>query len=861
MTNGHVDSWDGVRIRGWAFDPDEPTKPVDVEVLQGGQCILVVKANRYREDLLNAGMGDGRHAFDSPLPVGLFNAPTVVLQLRIRDGGQELAGSPVAADNSGASLDEAALSAVGQRITAVASAAQTPAALDALYAWLQRHHDLVYQRQTALTRMAVQRESWFADIFAQKGTLPDLLHGAAKATVAQYDTLRIDCGEHPDVTVIVPALDHFAYTYRCVQSLVTHGARASFEVIVVDDGSTDETLFASLVMFGDIRVMRNARNQGYLKSINTAAQLARGRYLFFLNNDTEVQEGWLDELVQTFERDPKIGVAGSKLIYPSGLLQEAGGIVWRDGSAMNWGHRGDPDEPQYCFMRDVDYVSGAALMIERPAFEAVGGLSEAFAPAYYEDTDLCFKIRASGRRVVLQPQSRVVHHEGVTSGTDVGNGGVKRFQRINHRTFTLKWLAVLQHHGLSDADPVAESERDVTKRVLFIDDTVPTPDQDAGSNAAVSYMLGLQRLGFKVSFIGDNVLNIPRYIRQLESLGIQCYYSPYSPSVTDVLKDPASRFDLFYVHRLSNMQKYASVIRDRFPKARVVYCMADMHHLRLEREAALTRDKNIRQKAKELKQAEHAMIAAADSVIVHSSFERGLIKAFNPTANIHAIPWTVTPQPTRIPFAERAGIAFIGGYNHPPNVDAAVWLVEAILPLVQAQNPAIECLLIGSQMPDRVRALERPGVRIVGYLEDLKPTLDSLRLTVAPLRYGAGLKGKVLTSLAAGLPCVATPCAVEGMDLPDTLDPLIADTAEALAERIVLAYGNEALNTTLGQAGLAHIADACSHEHVDALLLAASSPKNASRQTHPELATKIPRGTLPNGRSSRTRAIQPRRPS
>ncbi len=391
----------------------------------------------------------------------------------------------------------------------------------------------------------------------KRARFPELLQGAAKATVAQYDTLRIDSGEHPDVTVIIPVFDQFAYTYRCVQSLITHGARASFDVILVDDGSTDETLFASLVMFGDIRIVRNTRNQGFLKSVNIAAQLARGRFLFLLNNDTEVQDGWLDELVQTFERDPTVGIAGSKLLYPNGLLQEAGGIVWRDGSAMNWGRQGDPDEPQYCFMRDVDYVSGAALMIERSVFEAVGGLSEEFAPAYYEDTDLCFKVRASGRRVVLQPQSRVVHHEGVTSGTDVGGSGIKRFQRINHRTFALKWLAVLQDHGFGDTDLAAESERGVTKRVLFIDDTVPTPDQDAGSNAALSYMLGLQRLGFKVSFASDNGLNVPRYTRRLEALGIQCYYSPYIHSIAEILEKSSAAFDVFYVHRLANMQKYA----------------------------------------------------------------------------------------------------------------------------------------------------------------------------------------------------------------------------------------------------------------------------------------------------------------
>ncbi len=859
---GHVDGWDGARLRGWAFDSTNPTRRLDVEVLQGGQRILLLKADRFRPDLAQAGLGDGCCSFDVPLPVTLFDAPTVMLQLRPHGSGQDLTGSPVTARNPSAALDAASLSALSEKIAGTAQAAQAPEALDTLVDWLREHHDLVYARQAALLQAAIRRDVWFAETFTEKGTLPDVLHGAARAVVAQYDTLSHDSGAHPEVTVIIPVYGQFGYTYRCVQSLLAHPSRATFEVIVMDDASADETMFANLVMFGDIRIVRNTRNLGFLKSVNAAAKLARGRLLFLLNNDTEVQEGWLDALVDTFARDPAVGIAGSKLVYPSGLLQEAGGIVWRDGSAMNWGRNGDPHDPQYCYMRDADYVSGAALMIERALFDAVGGLTEAYAPAYYEDTDLCFKARAAGRRVVVQPQSKVVHHEGVTSGTDVSGPGVKRYQRVNYRTFTQQWFDVLQSHGLSDSDPAGEIERGVTKRALFIDDTVPTPDQDAGSNAAMSYMLALQRLGYKVSFVSDNVLNVPRYTGQLEAAGIRCYYSPYTHAVTDVLKNEAAAFDVFFVHRFANMQKYLGLIRERFPKAQVVYCVADLHHLRAEREAEIKQDETLRQAARDLRQKELAMVQAADSVVVHSSFERDLVHAFDPAVQVHAIPWAVVPQPTAVPFTERQGIAFIGGYNHPPNVDAALWLVDAILPLVHAQAPDIECLLIGSQMPDSLRTLERPGLRIVGHLETLHPTLQTLRLMVAPLRYGAGLKGKVLTSLAAGLPCVATPCAVEGMNLPEACNALVAETAEALAERILLAYRDEALNRTIGQAGLDYIAQACAPAHVDARLQAAATRTAARKPRSAVRATAAPRRAAPanSDKPGRTRAGESRTP-
>lgn len=834
---GHVDSTDGNRIHGWAFDPRRPDAHLDIGVYLGEQCLFTLRADRFRQDLLEIGYGDGRHGFEVYTPAELFITPFVILQVRFMEGGRELVGSPVAARTSRVTVDETSLALLGQSIASVSAIAETAEALDGLRAWLTHHHDLVYRRQTSLARAAVQRDIWFTEFVAQKRTLTNLLQEAAKATVAQYDTLHLDKAADPEVTVIIPAYNQFAYTYRCVQSIIAHMPAAPFEIVVADDGSTDETLYAALVLFGGIRIVRNVRNGGFLQAVNAGVQVARGKYLLMLNNDTEVQDGWLDQLLQTFARDPAIGVAGSKLIYPDGRLQEAGAIVWRQGTAMNWGRLDNPDDPQYCFMRDTDYVSGAALMIERRLFDAVGGLSEEFAPAYFEDTDLCFKVRAAGRRVVVQPRSRVIHHEGVTAGTDIGGPLMKRFQRLNHRTFLLKWFETLQQHGLSDTNPHHESERLVTKRLLFIDDTVPTPDQDAGSNVAVQYMLSLQRIGFKVSFVGaDNVAKISPYTDTLEGFGIQCYYRPYTASAESIINDETALFDVFFIHRPANMEKYSALIRQNFPEALIVYCMADIHHLRLEREADIKQDKALRRQAKEMKKTELAMALAADMVVVHSSFEEAFIAHAAPAATVRLIPWPMPARATAVAFEDRKNLAFIGGYNHTPNVDAAIWLVTEIMPLVWATDPAIECLLIGSKMPAAIEALGRPGVQILGHLPELQPVLDGLRLTVAPLRYGAGLKGKVLTSLAAGIPCVATPCAAEGMNLPETLDALVAQTAEDFAAAILAAYHDEALNAAFAQAGLEFIAATCSRDRVDELLRAATSRQDGATPRRPGVA-------------------------
>ena len=149
----------------------------------------------------------------------------------------------------------------------------------------------------------------------------------------------------------------------------------------------------------------------------------------FLNNDTVVRGGWLEHLVITAEGDPKIGAVGAKLLYPDGRLQEAGNILWRDATGWNVGHAENPEDPRYNFLRDADYVSGAALLVRRELFERLGGFSEAYRPAYYEDADLCFGVRSLGYRVVYQPRAEVVHYEGVTSGDErAGRQAIPRDQ-------------------------------------------------------------------------------------------------------------------------------------------------------------------------------------------------------------------------------------------------------------------------------------------------------------------------------------------------------------------------------------------------------------------------------------------------
>jgi glycosyltransferase involved in cell wall biosynthesis len=272
------------------------------------------------------------------------------------------------------------------------------------------------------------------------------------------------------------------------------------------------------------------------------------------------------------------------------------------------------------------------------------------------------------------------------------------------------------------------------------------------------------------------------------------------------------------------MQRYGALVRRWAPEARLVYCVADLHHLRAARriavEAGLAADAPEGSAATEgLRTAELLAALAADTVITHSSFEATYLAAEIPAAAVRLVTWDVPPQPAD-PAAK--GVAFIGSYGHTPNLDAAYELLERVMPLVWAQDPTIPLLLAGSDLPDALRqaavkAASGP-VEVIGWTPDLASVFSRAHLSAAPLRYGAGLKGKVLDSLAAGLPCVCSPIAAEGMDLPATLHALVADGAAAMAATILRLHGDDEAHAALRQAGLAWVAESLSTERLDAAL-------------------------------------------
>ncbi|HEV2362980.1 MAG TPA: glycosyltransferase [Caulobacteraceae bacterium] len=788
-------------LAGWAWDPANPSSPVIVEGIDGTETIFSVLADEPREDLLAAGLGNGRHGFRVKPASWLFERSRNDVVIRRAHDRQALFGSPARVEVPEKGLDESATAFLYQSVGATCALAQSASDLNKPVSILLQ---LLGALLAAQDRLAVDVPGERQD-FLQRAELGNAITPLLSKLLNQYDQLHLEESPEVDVSVVIPAFNHFRYTYNCISSLITnHPDDTSFEIILIDDCSKDETILSSMLFSGDIRVIRNERNAGFVSSCNSGAAVARGEYLFFLNNDTVVKPGWLDTLVTTFKRMPVTGIAGSKLLFEDGRLQEAGGIVWRMGDGWNWGRGLDPNDPKFCYLRDADWVSGAALMIPKKLFDELGGFDVTFAPGYYEDTDLAFRVRAAGRRVVVQPGSEVVHFEGVSSGTDESGSGMKRFQPINRRKFYARWRDTLGAHAFNGDNPEAECERGVRKKAVFIDDTVPTPDRDAGSNAALEHMMALIGLGYKVTFIpADNMAQIEPYTKALQFVGVECLYAPYFWSVEEVFRKKRVDPGLVYLHRFSNARKYALMVKSYFPEARVIYNVADLHFLRMEREDQLkgaVRPETISQRSAEL-----GVMRDVDCVVVHSPAEAELVGRMVPGVRVEVVPWTVRLNPVSLPFGKRQGIGFLGSFGHPPNLDAVRHLKQGIAPGVMAALPNVKFYIAGSGVTDEVRALQSERFEILGHVSDLNNLFGRVRATVVPLRFGAGIKGKVLESLARGIPCIMSEVAAEGLSLAGELGWLVARSPEEMVQKLVSVHEDRELNSAMARAGLEFI--------------------------------------------------------
>ncbi len=609
----------------------------------------------------------------------------------------------------------------------------------------------------------------------------------------------------PIVSVIIPTYGQVPFTLRCLASIAAHAPSVPLEVIVIDDAYPEREV-AALTRVKGIRLQRNEANLGFIGSCNRAAKTARGQYLLFLNNDTQVLDGWCDAMLALFRRRDDVGAVGAKLLYPDGTLQEAGGIIWQDGSGWNFGRHEHPDKPIYNYVREVDYCSGAALMIPRSLFLRVGGFDQRYAPAYFEDSDLSFRLRSLGLKTLYQPRAQVVHFEGVSHGRDLAVG-VKSYQVTNRRTFVRTWAEALDRDHYPNGTDILRARDRARHRmvVLVVDHRMPEPDRDAGSRTMISFIRALLDSDVVVKFWPQNLAYHPGYTEALQDLGVEVMYGPDQLPFRDWMRANGQALDAVLLSRPDVADDCLSVVR-QFSAARVVYYGHDLHFRRMRQHGELTRDETMLRAADRMEELERGLWRRMDTVLYPSVEEAEMVLAMEPTAPARAVlPYCFDSfaEPRLAPDSRR--IIFVAGFAPPPNVDAAVWFVRDVLPLIVARVPGLTMALIGSNPTARVWALAGGAIDIHANVSDavLADWYDKARVAVVPLLSGAGVKLKVVEALRTGVPLVTTPVGAQGLaGIEDVA--FVQRDAEGFADAVVALLVDDALWQQVRSAEIAY---------------------------------------------------------
>ncbi len=617
------------------------------------------------------------------------------------------------------------------------------------------------------------------------------------------EKLVLPTSDEPLVSILIPVYGQHATTYACVKSLADNPPSVPWELVIMDDCSPEPAAEALSMVIGAV-IERNPENLGFLGNVNAGLAKTRGEYVLLLNNDTVLCPGAVDQMLSVFDTHHSVGLVGAKLLNRDGSIQEAGGIVWRDGSAWNWGRNADRLDPRFNYVREVDYCSGAALLIRRELFLKLGGFDPHYKPAYYEDTDLAFRVRQKGLRVMYQPAAEIYHLEGVSHGKDESNG-IKSYQTVNAEKFFQRWQGELLNHRENAVAPELEANRYSKGHVLVVDACMLRPDQDSGSLRMFNLLSLLVEEGFRVTFVADNLEHIDKYVRQLQAIGVQVYHGGWTHSIRQLLRRLGDSLDVVFLCRHYVAVNHVDAVRRYASSAQLVFDTVDLHFVREEREAELNGDAFLQRTAAATRRQELGLVAKADVTLVVSSFEKELLAKLLPEARVEIVSNIHVAQPHRPGYEDRRDILFVGGFQHTPNIDAVKWYASEVLPHLCELLPGVVTRIVGSRMPDDIKALDCEQLRTLGFVEDLAPLLSSARVSIAPLRYGAGVKGKVNEAMNYGIPVVATACAVEGMHLRAGEEVLVAEAPRAFAEAIAKVYLDPELWQKLSVAGVRNV--------------------------------------------------------
>jgi GT2 family glycosyltransferase len=601
--------------------------------------------------------------------------------------------------------------------------------------------------------------------------------------------------EEPLVSVVMVLYGGWELALRAIEALAAN-TEAAYELVLVDNASPDDSLAQLEERVEGATILRNDRNLGFGGASNQGAESARGEVICLLNSDALLEAGWLPPLLEALE-DPRAGAVVSMLLNEDGTLQEAGSVIDSLGYAHAVGTGGDPSDFRYRFRREVDFASAACMLVRRNLFLGLGGFDEIYSPGYFEDADLCFRLQERGLRTIYEPRSRAIH---VRHGSGTAENA-RRLMEDHREVFVERWgerlvrrprlLQVVQE----PRQALAARDAEALDRILVIDDRVPFTDRGSGDPRMARLLAELAALwpSARITFLAESGRDAERYAEPLLRQGIEVVCPPIDWA--EWFDERRYHYGAVIVSRHPNVARFGGYLSATQPQALRIFDTEAFTFRRLERQAELfppgRQREEVTRQALATRVAELRAVDQADVVFCVSAEEAGFVAEIEPAKPTFVLTSVVEPAPHPLGFEERTDLVFFGGFlagSASPNADALAFLVSDVLPLIWQEHPEIRLSVIGADLPDELRTLESPRVRMVGYVEDPAEWLSRARLHVNPMRFGSGVKLKFLDSLGAGLPFVTTTVGAEGLPLGDVRGSTVADDAAGLARLVGRLY-------------------------------------------------------------------------
>ena len=597
----------------------------------------------------------------------------------------------------------------------------------------------------------------------------------------------------------------------------------STEIILVAEGEASIT--------EDSRDERHTRiitcppEDSHIRRLANAATIAHGDVLLFFDPGLHPEDDWLVHVLQCFHAHSDAGIVTGKIVNDTKLVS-AGSVVSGDGSIHNIG-AGCPqlDAPQYSYLREVHSCSAGMLATPRSLYNTIGGFDTQYLSAKYSFADYCFRARARDYKVYYQPAARVAR-----PGSTIPNPGTDEIDDIAY--FLRQWQELLTHQtsrvedGLydsKDGEAVSAGTENTAhdKRVLIVGPKMPEFDRGGGELHIYHIIRLLLEDGWFVTYIAENGTESGPYLQILQQLGVEVYAGPRSEWASDeFLSVPDTliargQFSLAITVFWTIGERYLSIIRSTSPKTKVIVSSIDLHFLRHIRQLFATKvqDMNLvlsqeESYAEEMLRELHTY-SAADAVLCVSDKETALLAdILNTSALAHSLPLMEDLEFFHTPLAERKGILFVGNFHHPPNIDAVRYLCHDIIPLMDksllAEHPIS---IVGNAPSEEIYQLAsmHHNVNVVGWVPSLTPYLQHARIAIIPLRVGAGTKTKLIGSLMAGLPAVSTTTGIEGLELENERQVLVADSPEQFAHAMSRLCQDHELWQSVSTCGRMHI--------------------------------------------------------